>query len=257
MHPHSGVHRIYSSRERDFIPYDLWISDPSLQRVVILKDQLNKKSHESSAHLACESAGSIRTVAALAREDDCLQKYSQSLEIPMRRSTRNALWGNLLFALSQSLSFFVIALVYWYGADLVSRLEASTTAFFVALMVRNYAEFHLSSVLMSLRARRWAPFRPGTSSHLCQTYPQQAAQVLTSFTFSTQSPRSTQTPRLERFLTLRPPKDTFDLRTFVSNTRRVLRFLSSVISLWRLSLGHISQWSAPAVQGKALCKNYP
>lgn len=52
----------------------------------------------------------------------------------MRRSTRNALWGNLLFALSQSLSFFVIALVFWYGAGLVSRLEASTTAFFVALM---------------------------------------------------------------------------------------------------------------------------
>jgi hypothetical protein len=175
----------------------------------------------------------------------------------MRRSTRNALWGNLLFALSQSLSFFVIALVFWYGAGLVSHLEASTTAFFVALMVRNYTGLHLSSILMSLRARQWEPFRPGTSSHLYQTYPQQAAQVLTSSAFSTQSPKSTQTPRLERFLIPRPPKATFDSRTFVFNTRHVLRFLPFVISLWKPSLGHILQWSAPVVQGKALCKNYP
>jgi ATP-binding cassette subfamily B (MDR/TAP) protein 1 len=100
-----------------------------------MKDQANKKSHEESAQLACEAAGAIRTVASLTREEDCARAYSQSLETPLRRSNRNALWSNLLYALSQSISFFVIALVFWYGSILVSRQEYSTFQFFVGLMV--------------------------------------------------------------------------------------------------------------------------
>ena len=105
-------------------------------RVVVMKDQANKRAHEESAQLACEAAGSIRTVASLTREEDCLKIYSQSLEIPLKKSNRTAVWSNALFAFSQSLVFFVIALVFWYGANLVSRFQATTFQFFVGLMVR-------------------------------------------------------------------------------------------------------------------------
>jgi ATP-binding cassette, subfamily B (MDR/TAP), member 1 len=101
----------------------------------VLKDQVNKKAHEGSAQLACEAAGAIRTVASLTREEDCVKVYSQSLEEPLRRSNRTAVWTTLLFSISQSLMFFVIALVFWYGADLVSRGKASTFEFFIGLMV--------------------------------------------------------------------------------------------------------------------------
>lgn len=114
----------------------LWRSLTFSQRVVVLKDQANKKAHESSAQLACEAAGSIRTVASLTREDDCLREYSLSLEEPLRKSNRTAIFSNALYAFSQSLVFFVIALIFWWGATLVSRLEASTFQFFVGLMVR-------------------------------------------------------------------------------------------------------------------------
>jgi len=107
-----------------------------LQKVVVLKDQVNKKAHEESAQLACEAAGSIRTIASLTREDDCLEIYSKSLEEPLRRSNRSSIGSNLLYALSQSLFFLVIALVFWYGALLVSRLEATIFDFFIVLMVR-------------------------------------------------------------------------------------------------------------------------
>lgn len=80
-------------------------------RVVVMKDQLNKKAHEDSAQLACEAAASIKTVASLTREDDCLRIYSESLDIPLRVSDRSALTSTALFALSQSMVFFVIALV--------------------------------------------------------------------------------------------------------------------------------------------------
>lgn len=83
-------------------------------RVVVLKDQVNKRAHEDSAQLACEAAASIKTVASLTREEDCLRIYSESLEGPLRISDRSAFTSTALFALSQSMIFFVIALVSRY-----------------------------------------------------------------------------------------------------------------------------------------------
>ena len=118
-----------------------------MQRVVVLKDEQNKRAHESSAQLACEAAGSIRTVASLTREDDCCRIYSESLEAPLRRSNRTAFWSNLIFALSQSMTFYVIALVFWYGSRLVSSFEVSTFHFFIALMVSAFLSlFHLDQL---------------------------------------------------------------------------------------------------------------
>ncbi|THH28698.1 hypothetical protein EUX98_g5479 [Antrodiella citrinella] len=115
-------------------------------RVVVLKDQQNKKSHESSAQLACEAAASIRTVASLTREEDCCNIYSESLEEPLRISNRSAIWSNLVYALSQSMSFYVIALVFWYGSLLVSRQEVSTFHFFIGLMSTTFAAIQAGNV---------------------------------------------------------------------------------------------------------------
>ena len=104
-------------------------------RVVVLKDQTNKKAHAPSAHLACEAAGSIRTVASLGREEDCCRQYSESLEVPLHRSKTRGLLNNLTFSFSQSMGFWVIALIFWYGSILVSNLELSLLDFFVSLMV--------------------------------------------------------------------------------------------------------------------------
>uniref|UniRef100_A0A8H8CEK7 P-loop containing nucleoside triphosphate hydrolase protein n=1 Tax=Psilocybe cubensis TaxID=181762 RepID=A0A8H8CEK7_PSICU len=108
-------------------------------RVVVLKDQVNKRAHEDSAQLACEAAGAIRTVASLTREDDCLRIYSESLEEPMRKSNRSAIWSSALYGFTQALSFFVIALVFWYGSRLVSTLEVSLFHFFVGLMSTTFS----------------------------------------------------------------------------------------------------------------------
>ena len=104
-------------------------------RVVVLKDQTNKKSHAASAQLACEAAGAIRTVASLGREEDCCRQYSASLDVPLRRSSKSGMLSNLIFALSQSMGFWVIALIFWYGSLLISRFELPMFNFFVALMV--------------------------------------------------------------------------------------------------------------------------
>ncbi|CAL1712814.1 unnamed protein product [Somion occarium] len=115
-------------------------------RVVVLKDEQNKKAHEESAQLACEAAGSIRTVASLTREEDCCRLYSESLEEPLRRSNRTAMWSNAIFALSQSMTFYVIALVFWYGSRLVSSFEVSTFHFFIALMSTTFSSIQAGNV---------------------------------------------------------------------------------------------------------------
>ncbi|KAJ7784493.1 P-loop containing nucleoside triphosphate hydrolase protein [Mycena metata] len=115
-------------------------------RVVVLKDQKNKAAHESSAQLACEAAASIRTVASLTRENDCCDLYSKSLEEPLRQSNRTAIWSNLLYALSQSMIFFVIALVFWFGATLVSKREISTFQFFTGLMCSTFSAIQAGNV---------------------------------------------------------------------------------------------------------------
>ncbi|KAG5638718.1 hypothetical protein H0H81_010701 [Sphagnurus paluster] len=115
-------------------------------RVVVLKDQANKLAHESSAQLACEAASSIRTVAALTRENDCCELYSASLEEPLRKSNRTAIWSNLLYSMSQSMVFFVIGLVFWFGSTLVAKQEIGTFQFFVGLMSTTFGAIQAGNV---------------------------------------------------------------------------------------------------------------
>lgn len=141
-----------------------------------MKDEQNKKSHAQSAQLACEAAGAIRTVASLTREEDCLRLYSESLETPLRNANKKAVWSNLVYALSQSMSFYVIGLVFWYGSRLVASQEFSTFQFFVGLMVRclsasldevysaEYFCYYQSTTFSSIQAGNVFSFVPDVSS---------------------------------------------------------------------------------------------
>ncbi|CAE6541707.1 unnamed protein product [Rhizoctonia solani] len=117
-------------------------------RAVVLKDQSNKEEHEESAQVACEAAGAIKTVASLTREKDCCDNYSRSLEAPLRRSNRTSLYTNAIYAMSQSMTFFVIALVFWYGSKLVASREYSTDVFFICLMSTTFGSMQAGSVFM-------------------------------------------------------------------------------------------------------------
>ncbi|KAG8902517.1 GTPase-activating protein, partial [Tulasnella sp. 408] len=120
-------------------------------RVVTLKDQTNKAAHEESAQLACEAAGAIRTVQSLTREENCLLEYSRSLEEPLRRSNRTAIWSTGLFAVSQAMAFFAISLTFWYGSILISNLEYSSFDFFVCLIAVTFGAIQAGDIF------QWVP----------------------------------------------------------------------------------------------------
>ncbi|KAG8937440.1 GTPase-activating protein, partial [Tulasnella sp. 424] len=103
-------------------------------RLVTLKDQANKPAQEYSGQLACEAAGSVKTVQSLTREKDSCDEYSRSLGVPVARSISTAVISTGLYALSQAMSFFTIALAFWYGSILISDLVYTPGDFFVCLM---------------------------------------------------------------------------------------------------------------------------
>jgi ABC-type multidrug transport system fused ATPase/permease subunit len=229
------------------------------KRIVILKDQTNKKAHADSAQLACEAAGSIRTVASLTREADCLDLYSKSLEGPLKQSNRTAIWANLLFAFSQAQVFGVIALVFWYGAVLVSRLEATTFQFFIALMVYYFLLFFggvfVHRFLCRVQSLVLCKLAMCSPSFLTFRQPKVRVQILSSS--SIPFPRSMQSPRRAKLLNPVLSRVVSDLTMFTSDTLRGLACVSSVVSHSMSNLALTLRSSEPVGRVRVPCKIYP
>lgn len=91
----------------------------------------SKKAYESSASYACEATSAIRTVASLTREKDVLDHYKQQLDAQAAVSLKSILKSSTLYASSQSLTFLVMALGFWYGGTLLASQEYGLFQFFV------------------------------------------------------------------------------------------------------------------------------
>ncbi|RAL10080.1 ABC multidrug transporter Mdr1 [Aspergillus homomorphus CBS 101889] len=93
--------------------------------------QRSKSAYEGSASYACEATSAIRTVASLTREKDVWGIYHGQLEAQGRTSLRSVLKSSILYAASQALVFFCVALGFWYGGTLLGHHEYSVFRFFV------------------------------------------------------------------------------------------------------------------------------
>lgn len=77
-----------------------------------------KAYYEASAQIACEAVGAIRTIAALTREKNVLEMYCHELEVPIAIGVHHAIYSTVWFAISQSLSFLVNAVAFYFGTYL-------------------------------------------------------------------------------------------------------------------------------------------
>ncbi|KAL2814645.1 P-loop containing nucleoside triphosphate hydrolase protein [Aspergillus granulosus] len=91
----------------------------------------SKLAYEGSANFACEATSSIRTVASLTREKDVWDMYHAQLDAQGRTSLISVLKSSVLYASSQALVFFCVALGFWYGGTLLGHHEYSIFRFFV------------------------------------------------------------------------------------------------------------------------------
>ncbi|KAK9704450.1 hypothetical protein K7432_010187 [Basidiobolus ranarum] len=102
-------------------------------RILALFHQRHQTAYVKSAALASEAIGAIQTVVALSRENDVCRLYHESLEGPYRDSLRSIITGNFWLALGYSISYLIYALAYWWGSQLISKGEYTSTQFFIVL----------------------------------------------------------------------------------------------------------------------------
>ncbi|KAJ5527188.1 ABC multidrug transporter mdr1 [Penicillium frequentans] len=95
-------------------------------------EQKSKSGHQDSASYACEATSAIRTVAALTREHDVWSNYHDILQAQSHANLFTTLKSSVLYAASQALVFFCVALGFWYGGTLLGRGEYNTFQFFVS-----------------------------------------------------------------------------------------------------------------------------
>lgn len=117
-------------------------------RVVVLKDEKNKKWHAASAQMASEAAGAVRTVASLTREHDVDRIYSTSLKTPLKVALKTAVWSQALYGASQGIAFLVIALVFYIGALWIVDGRYDTAQFFTGLTATVFAAIQAGNVFM-------------------------------------------------------------------------------------------------------------
>ena len=91
-----------------------------------------KKVYEDSGSYACESIASIRTVSSLTREEGVLTTYRDRVEGQVRNSRPAVVRSAFLYACSQGLTPWVMALGFWYGTTLLKNGTITQFQFFVA-----------------------------------------------------------------------------------------------------------------------------
>ncbi|KAK9367521.1 P-loop containing nucleoside triphosphate hydrolase protein [Lipomyces kononenkoae] len=93
-----------------------------------------KVAYDRSASFACEATGAIRTVASLTREEDVFLKYRAEIEGQVTSSRISTLRSSFLYGLSQGLTLFIMALVFWYGSTQLKNHTYSTVQFFICFI---------------------------------------------------------------------------------------------------------------------------
>ncbi|KAH6644200.1 putative ABC transporter [Boeremia exigua] len=90
-----------------------------------------EEQFSGSAGLATEAVTSIRTVSMLTLETSVMKQYSDTLQDITNKVIRNLVFALIPYSLSQSADFLVMALGFWYGAQLIAKGEYDVTQFFV------------------------------------------------------------------------------------------------------------------------------
>ncbi|KAH8879222.1 ATP-binding cassette transporter [Thozetella sp. PMI_491] len=100
-----------------------------------------------AAAKACEAVSSIRTVAALTMEDTIINQYNEALSKEHSDNLAFDFASALIYALSQSLTVFVNALLFWYGGTkLIATGEYSIQQFFVSYISITFAATSAGSI---------------------------------------------------------------------------------------------------------------
>lgn len=89
------------------------------------------KAYRECVSFSSEVIGAMRTVSSLTLESNVLAMYKAKLDMALGQIGRFNLMSSMLVALTDSLYFGAMALVFWYGTRLVARGEYTVETFFI------------------------------------------------------------------------------------------------------------------------------
>ncbi|KAK9448417.1 P-loop containing nucleoside triphosphate hydrolase protein [Limtongia smithiae] len=93
-----------------------------------------KKSHEVSAAYACEATSAIKTVISLTREEDVILHYHTVLHEQTQKSRGTSRVSAILYAFAQGMQYFITALAFWYGSNLLRVRKYGLLEFYISYM---------------------------------------------------------------------------------------------------------------------------
>ncbi|KAK9469165.1 P-loop containing nucleoside triphosphate hydrolase protein [Lipomyces arxii] len=93
-----------------------------------------KTENEHTSTFACEATSSIRTVVALTRESDVWETYHASLDQIIKNNRPSSMKSAFFYGLCQGNIFFVMALAFWYGGQLLGTGEYGLFQYYTVFM---------------------------------------------------------------------------------------------------------------------------
>ncbi|CAJ2509257.1 Uu.00g142830.m01.CDS01 [Anthostomella pinea] len=81
--------------------------------------------------ITVEAVNQIKTIASFSLEDEIVHTYRRALAGPRKDIIKESLHTSIYLSISNSTGFFIYALSYWWGSQLIMRGEYSQTQFFV------------------------------------------------------------------------------------------------------------------------------
>ncbi|KMT03250.1 hypothetical protein BVRB_8g197930 [Beta vulgaris subsp. vulgaris] len=102
------------------------------------------KKYEEASQVANDAVGSVRTVASFCAEEKVMQLYEKKCEAPMEAGMKQGLISGAGFGVSFALLFFVYAISFYAGAQLVGHGKTTFTEVFRVFFALTMASIGIS-----------------------------------------------------------------------------------------------------------------
>ncbi|KAK5739306.1 hypothetical protein LTR17_005412 [Elasticomyces elasticus] len=102
-------------------------------KILAMADTRRREAYKEATNLAAEACRYRSTVTVFGLEDHIVKNYRTALKIPYERGRWFAIFSNLILAISLSITYFVYALAYWWGARQVRNGNYTGKEFFTVL----------------------------------------------------------------------------------------------------------------------------
>lgn len=103
-------------------------------KVMMSLEERGRRVYEGSGAMASQFTSAVRTVQSLTREDDVAEKYATAIGDQIRKSQYAVMRSAALYGLSQGLTPWVIALIFWWGSTCLRKGQVGVLQYYVVFM---------------------------------------------------------------------------------------------------------------------------